>query len=70
MHENIFLIYMYICHITSKTGHSKYKIGIYFSYNIKISDIKINMPENKSLFLSFIFFKKKSKFGQITCPSK
>jgi len=59
MHENIFLIYMYICHITSKTGHSKFKIGIYFFYNIKNSNFKINMPENKYLSLSFIVFQKK-----------
>ena len=27
--ENIFLIYMYICHIASKTGYSKYEISIF-----------------------------------------
>jgi len=70
MHENIFFIHMYICHIASKTGHSKYEIGIYFSYNIKNSDFKIIMPKNKSLSLSFIFFKKKvslaGSLGQVS----
>jgi hypothetical protein len=27
--ENIFLIYMYICHIALKTGYSKYEISIF-----------------------------------------
>ena len=61
-------IYIYICHIASKTRHSKYQIGIYFSYNIKNPDIKINMPENKSLSLSFFFYKK-SKSGRASDPA-
>jgi hypothetical protein len=32
-HKKTFLIYMYICHIASKTGYSKYEIDIF--YNIK-----------------------------------
>jgi len=31
MHENIFLIYMYICHIASKTEYPTYKIDIFYS---------------------------------------
>ena len=27
--KKFFLIYMYICHIASKTGYSKYKISIF-----------------------------------------
>jgi len=29
--ENIFLIYMYICHISSKTRYSKYEIDIFLT---------------------------------------
>jgi hypothetical protein len=47
---------------------------IFFLQHKKISDLKINMPENhKSLTLSFIFFKKKKKensmSGQVTCQA-
>ena len=64
---------MYICHFASKIEYSKHKID--FFYNIKNSDLKINMPENhKSLSISFFFFKekkrKKNRSGRVTCPSK
>jgi hypothetical protein len=40
---------MYICHIASKTGYSKYEIDICLQHK-KNPDLEINMPENKSLF--------------------
>ena len=54
--KTIFLLYMYICHIASKTGYSKYEIDICLQHK-KNPDLEINMPENKSL--SFFFFFKK-----------
>jgi len=54
MHENIFLIYMYICHIASKTEYSKYEIDIFYSIK-KNSDLKINMTENHKSLSLFIF---------------
>jgi len=45
-------IYVYLPQLRRKTRYSKYEIGIN-------SDFKINILENKSLSLSFIFFKKK-----------
>jgi hypothetical protein len=58
MHENIFLIYMYICHIASKTEYSKYEIDIFYSIK-KNSDLKINMAENHKSLSLFIFWRKK-----------
>ena len=58
-----FLIYMYICHIASKTGYSKYKIFIFYNTKEK-PDLKINMTENhKSPFL----LKRSQKRGIKTC---
>ena len=60
-HTRIFFIYICIfATVVSKTGYSKYEIGIYIFYNInkKNSDFKINIPENK-LFLFLLFFPKK-----------
>ena len=42
-------IYVYLPQLRRKTRYSKYEIGIN-------SDFKINILENKSLSLSFIFF--------------
>jgi hypothetical protein len=62
--ENIiFLLYMYICHIASKTWYSKYKIFIFYNTKEK-PDLKINMIENhKSPFL----LKRSQKRGIKTC---
>jgi len=59
------LIYIYIfAAVASKNGYSKYEIGIYFFLqHKKNSDFKINIPENKSPSLSFIFSKKKKELG-------
>jgi hypothetical protein len=43
---------MYICHIASKTGYSKYETDIFLQHK-KNPDLEINMPENKSLSLYF-----------------
>jgi len=40
--ENIFYIYMYICHIASKTGYSTYEIAIFTMQ--KKHKKKIHMP--------------------------
>ena len=56
---------MYICHIVSKTGYSKYEIDIFLQHK-KNSDLKINMPENhKSLSLSFFFQERKKKLEPV-----
>jgi len=52
--KHFFDIYMYICHIALKTRYSKYKIDIFLQHKKK-PDPEINMPENKSLSLYFIF---------------
>jgi len=65
--KHFFFIYMYICHIASKIGYSKYEIDIFYSIKTN-SDLKINMLENhKSLSLSFIFWRKKNRSSRVTC---
>jgi len=59
--KTIFLIYMYICHIASKKPSILNKRLIFFLQHKKNSSLKINMPENKYLSLSFIFFQKNKK---------
>jgi hypothetical protein len=49
-----FDIYVYLPQLRRKSGILNTRM-VYFFYNIKKSDFKINMLENKSLSLSFIF---------------
>jgi len=69
-----FDIYIYIfAAVASKNGYSKYEISIYFFLqHKKNSDFKINIPENKSPSLSFIFSKKKKRIRsvRVTCLSR
>jgi len=56
-----FDIYVYLPQLHRKPGILNTRVVYIFLQHKKNSDFKINIPENKSLPLSFIFSKKKSK---------
>jgi hypothetical protein len=59
-----FDIYVYLPQLRRKTGILNTRlVYIFFLQHKKNSDFKINIPKNKSLSLSFIFFKKKKELG-------
>jgi len=60
-----FDIYVYLPQLRRKPGVLNTRLVYIFLQHKKNSDFKINIPENKSLSLSFIFFKEK----KTACPA-
>jgi hypothetical protein len=58
-----FDIYVYLPQLRRKPGILNTRLVYIFLQHKKNSDFKINIPENKSLSLSFILFKTKKELG-------